>query len=81
MRCEVLLFAQLREAIGQDRLIVDLPDGATVGDALAALSQRYEPIAAMQGKLAAAVNEAYAPPHAPLADGSTIAIIPPVSGG
>ena len=81
MQCEVLLFAQLAEAVGHDRLTVDLPDGATVADALDALSNDHAAIVDMRPTLAVAVNERYCNGATALADGDTIALIPPVSGG
>lgn len=81
MRCEVLLFAQLAEAIGSDRLTIELPEGATVAEALALLSKDHETIAATANAIAVAVNEQYSATTAVLSDGDTIALIPPVSGG
>ncbi|MHC4415819.1 MAG: molybdopterin converting factor subunit 1 [Planctomycetota bacterium] len=81
MRCEVLLFAQVADAIGTDRLTVELADGASVDDALAALSREHEALAAMRDSLAVAVNERYCAPATLLQDGDVIALIPPVSGG
>ena len=81
MRCEVILFAHVREAVGKDRLFLDLPDDATVRDAIESLSARYESIAAMRGRLAAAVNQRYADSQSPLHEGDVLALIPPVSGG
>lgn len=81
MKCQVLLFAQLRESIGSNQLEIDLPARATVGDAINHLAAQYELIAAMRGQLAIAVDERYQPLNAKLTDGCTIALIPPVSGG
>lgn len=81
MRCEVLLFAQLAEAIDAERIAVELPDDATVGVLLETLGARHEAIGALQGKIAVAVDERYAGPATPLRAGQTIALIPPVSGG
>lgn len=81
MRCEVLLFAQVREAVGTSRLMLDLRDGATAGDALDSLAAMHEAIDAMRGRLAMAVNERYVQPHTVLQEGDRIALIPPVSGG
>ncbi|MHC4274254.1 MAG: MoaD/ThiS family protein, partial [Planctomycetota bacterium] len=57
MRCEVLLFAQLVEAVGHDRLTVDLPDGATAADALDVLASDHPALRDMRRTLAVAVNE------------------------
>lgn len=81
MKCEVLLFAQIRDALGRDLLALNLPDGATVRDALDVLAQSHEAIAQMRSQLAVAVNERYASAATTLRDGCTIALIPPVSGG
>lgn len=81
MQVKVLLFAQLADAMGQDGLSLDLPEAATVADALAELSRQHPPIADLDDRLAVAVNESYASPATPLNDGATIALIPPVSGG
>jgi molybdopterin converting factor subunit 1 len=81
MRCEVILFAHVREAVGKDRLVLDLPDGATVCDAIESLSARHESVAAMRGRLAVAVNQRYADSQSPLHEGDVLALIPPVSGG
>ena len=81
MHCQVLLFAQLAETIGTDRLTIELPEGATVADALAVLSKAHEAIARTGSTIAVAVNEQYCPAARVLSDGDTIALIPPVSGG
>jgi molybdopterin converting factor subunit 1 len=81
MRCHVLLFANLAEATGQTSFELELSDGATVRDALDELAARHEAIADAKAGLAVAVNEAYCDVDRALAEGDTIAIIPPVSGG
>jgi molybdopterin converting factor subunit 1 len=81
MKCTVLLFAQLREAVGSDRISIELPNGSTVADALDALASKHPSIAALKSSIAVAVDETYRPPTFPLNDGCTIALIPPVSGG
>jgi molybdopterin converting factor subunit 1 len=81
MRCEVLLFAGLAEAVGMRRLTVELERGATVSDALDALSRRHPPVAQARHALAVAINERYGAADAALREGDTIALIPPVSGG
>ena len=81
MTVEVLLFAQLAEAIGKTRVTVELADDATVADALATLATKHAVIAAMQDRIAIAVDETYARPETVLRAGQIIALIPPVSGG
>ena len=76
MRLQVRLFAVLRERAGSDSLEIELHDGATVADAVAAL----EPVAGGM-PFRVAVNREYANDSDPLAPGDELAAIPPVSGG
>jgi molybdopterin synthase catalytic subunit/molybdopterin converting factor small subunit len=82
MRLSVRLFAVLRERAGAEEVEIVLGEGATVGDALAAL--RIDPrlggvLERMPARLA--VNREYALPDTPLAPGDELAAIPPISGG
>jgi molybdopterin synthase catalytic subunit len=82
MTVSVRLFSLLRERAGSDRLELQLPDGATVADALAAL--RCDPgLGELLARLPVqmAVNRDYAQPHTPLAADDELALIPPLSGG
>ena len=81
LSCEVLLFAQLADAMSIDRLAIELPDGARVADCLDRLAAEHEAIREWQDRIAVAVNERYASRDHALADGDVIALIPPVSGG
>ena len=81
MKCKILLFAQLAEAAGEKELTLELPEGASVADALDALCGRYSAVAALRDRIAVAVDESYAPADTLLDDGCTLALIPPVSGG
>lgn len=82
MTVDVRLFAILRERAGCDRLQVELPEGATVGDALLALAA--EPALAdvlPRLQVTMAVNREYAKGPTRLSAGDELALIPPVSGG
>jgi molybdopterin synthase catalytic subunit len=76
MRVTVRLFAILRQRAGRDTLELDLPDGARVSDALAAVDDLAGGL-----RLVMAVNREYAAADHPLAAGDELALIPPVSGG
>ena len=76
MKVEVRLFAVLRERAGADSVELELSDGATVADAIAALSGVA---GGMPFRLA--VNREYADAEAAIAPGDELAAIPPVSGG
>ncbi|CAB4347680.1 unannotated protein [freshwater metagenome] len=76
MQVSVRLFAGLRERFGSDSLQLELADGASVADALAALSGQVD-----AGGCLLAVNREYADDDLVLAAGDELALIPPVSGG
>jgi molybdopterin synthase catalytic subunit len=76
MEVTVRLFAMLRERAGANEVTLELPDGARVGDALAALGELADGM-----PLVMAVNREYAREDAPLDPGDELALIPPVSGG
>lgn len=82
MTVNVRLFAVLRELAGRESLELDLPDGATVDDAMAALAERPELAGALgRMRVVMAVNRDYAEGGTPLGAGDELALIPPVSGG
>lgn len=76
MQVTVRLFAQLRERAGRGEVEVELPEGARVQDAIAALGDVAAGLPVVM-----AVNREYADESAPLAAGDELALIPPVSGG
>jgi molybdopterin synthase catalytic subunit/molybdopterin converting factor small subunit len=75
MKVTVRLFAVLRERAGRDSVELDLDDGATVRDAIAAVP------AADGLPVVMAVNREVAAEDVVLAPGDELALIPPVSGG
>jgi molybdenum cofactor biosynthesis protein MoaC/molybdopterin converting factor subunit 1 len=82
MEVEVRLFAVFRERAGRDRIALELPEGATVADALEAAAREpglEEILAAMPVRVA--VNREYVKDDAVVAAGDELALIPPVSGG
>jgi molybdopterin synthase catalytic subunit len=76
MQVTVRLFAMLRERAGASEVEVELPDGARVRDALAALNGLADGMPVVM-----AVNREYAREDAVLGEGDELALIPPVSGG
>jgi MoaE-MoaD fusion protein len=72
----VRLFAMLRERAGAPEVILDLPEGARVSDALDSLQGLAAGI-----PLVMAVNREYADAERVLDPGDELALIPPVSGG
>ena len=78
MTVRVRLFAMLRERAGSNVLELELPDGASVDQALQAPQ-----VAALTDGLTCllTVNRVYAPGDQVLLPGDELALIPPVSGG
>jgi molybdopterin converting factor subunit 1 len=72
----VRLFAMLRERAGARELTLELPEGASVRDALDQLGELAAGL-----PLVMAVNREYAPEDHVLDPGDELALIPPVSGG
>jgi molybdopterin synthase catalytic subunit len=72
----VRLFAGLRERAGVRDRVVELPDGARVGDVWGALDLGDEPAGLLFAR-----NRTYADRGEALVDGDEVALIPPVSGG
>jgi molybdopterin synthase catalytic subunit len=82
MTVRVRLFAILRERAGRDWVEIELPEGATVAEAIDALSLRPglgETLARLPVRMA--VNREYAAAGDAIAPGDELALIPPISGG
>jgi molybdopterin synthase catalytic subunit len=76
MVVRVRLFAQLRERAGRSELEVELPEGASVRDAIDAVGDVAAGLPVVM-----AVNREYAREDVELRAGDELALIPPVSGG
>ncbi len=79
VRITVRCFAAVREVLGADELVVELPSGTTV-DGLRQHLGRERP-ALLRLPLAFAVNRGYATAATVLSTGDEVAFIPPISGG
>jgi molybdopterin converting factor subunit 1 len=76
-----LFFATYRDLVGEQELAVELDDGATVADLVAALRARGRPFDGLPTEPAVAVNRTYASLSERLDVGDEVAFIPPVAGG
>ncbi|HYU14759.1 MAG TPA: molybdopterin converting factor subunit 1 [Candidatus Acidoferrum sp.] len=81
MKIQVRYFAVLRERLRSEGEMLELPDGATVAAALAALAERHEAFRGLRDRCQTAVNQAMVRPGEVLRDGDELALIPPVAGG
>jgi molybdopterin converting factor small subunit len=73
MKVKIKLFASLRK-FGPDEQVIDLPDNATIDDALNSLN-------IPKTALLKIVNGEHRPPTYPLKDGDELAFFPPIAGG
>jgi molybdopterin converting factor subunit 1 len=81
MNIQVRLFATLRQQAGWAQQRLELEDGATLADALAALDRAVPALNLPKRTIYVAVNQEYAKGAQVLQDGDEVAIFPPVSGG
>lgn len=81
MKVIVLYFAAAREQAGAKTEILELRDGATAADALAAACAAHPALRAIAGHLRLAVDQRFVEGSLPLREGAEVALIPPVAGG
>ena len=81
LKCNVMLFASVAEAIGCRNKVVMMPNGATASDLVDALAQDNEQFLALKEWCAIAIDKQLCSAETSLEDGCTIAFLPPVSGG
>jgi sulfur-carrier protein len=85
VKIKVLLFANLRERVGQPVEVVEIPDAAsTVAGLRIHLMKRggaWQEILSDMKVVRVAVNQDMAAANAPLNPGDEVAFFPPVTGG
>ena len=82
MNIRVLLFATLKQRAGCSALSLELPEGAAVRAARAALAEKFPALdEGVLGRALAAVNQEFAADEDVLSEGAELAFFPPVSGG
>jgi len=81
MTVRILLFAGLRERLRSDSVELELPEGVTVAQLLAALGERHPALRDLLPPCRVAVEQEFVGPEHPVRAGDEVAVIPPVSGG
>ncbi len=71
----------MRERAGMGAMVLDVPEGATVDQAMAEVVRTAQGGQALPSRVMKAVNGEYADGDAVLREGDELALIPPVSGG
>lgn len=81
MKIRVRCFAAVRDIVGAGELIVEVPEGSTLGHLVQQLYSRFPRLQSLAGSVLFSVNREYASVETHLAAGDEVAFIPPVSGG
>ena len=82
MKLTVLYFAAVRDLVGKDEESLDVPATVATVEALGKhLATLHPELGGRLGYVRFARNEEFAQPADSVADGDTIALIPPVAGG
>ena len=81
MRVQVRLFALARDRAGREVLDVELPERAVVADLRRAVARECPALAPLLPSSLVAIDAEYARDDQTVAAGSSVALIPPVSGG
>lgn len=77
----VRAFARFAELLGRDGFALELPAGATVGDAVRRVASAIPGGERLAATALAAVNRRHARLEQVLADGDELAFLPPLAGG
>ena len=81
MTVRILLFAGLRERLRSDWVELELPEGATVAELLAALGEHHPALRELLPPCRVAVEQEFVAAGHRVRAGDEVAVIPPVSGG
>ncbi len=81
MKVEVLLFGAARQAVGEERTVFELPEGASARELLQEAVRRYPSLGPMAEFLKVAVNRKVEGLDVTLSEGDEVALLPPMGGG
>lgn len=81
MKVTIQFFSFLRQLAGQNELTLDLPEAATVADALAQIYAKYPRLKEAERTTLLAVGLEFATRTSKLCDGDVLSLMPPLQGG
>lgn len=81
MQITLKFFAVVRERLGESELIIELPEGSTIGDVREIVNTMAGDHTPLVERSMTMLNQEYAQRDELLSDGDEVAFIPPVSGG
>jgi len=76
-----LVFAKLRDLVGEPRLVREAEAGSTIEDVWQALAREFPAAGPYRAALFRCRDAGYAKFSTPVAEGDEVAFLPPVSGG
>ena len=80
-KATILLFANLREKAGTNRIEIDIPESSSISDIKEILGEKYPALKPQMNHVIASVNQQFALDDEIITEDSEIAFFPPVSGG
>jgi molybdopterin synthase catalytic subunit/molybdopterin converting factor small subunit len=81
VKITIQFFSFLRQLAGQNELTLNLPDGATVADALARLHAQFPRLKEAETTTLIAIGMEFATGPSQLHDGDVLSLMPPLQGG
>lgn len=81
MIIQVKLFAIIRDIVGSDELIIELPENSRASNVLEKIIQEHPQVAEWKDVVRLAVNCEYVLHEHRIFQNDEVAVIPPVSGG
>jgi len=81
MSVKILFFANLRDRAGTKSLELEIPEGITVQGLKDQIARDYPDLKQSMEAVLISINREYTFDEAVVADGSEVAMFPPVSGG
>ena len=81
MKVAIHVFGFLRQIVGQNELLLELPEGATVADALVQLYANFPRLKEAEKTTLLAVGVEFAGRTSKLGDGDVLSLMPPLQGG
>jgi molybdopterin synthase catalytic subunit/molybdopterin converting factor small subunit len=81
VRITVQVFGFLRSVVGQNELVLELPEGARVADALGQLHAKFPRLKEAEKTMLTAVGVEFADRAGKLRNGDVLSLMPPLQGG